>query len=85
MVYKDPYFISQLAKSGEFSNEDLISYNILLDEERINVNSVSEKTEKNSDFTRILKLTLDLCFLIALNYLLTFIVFPAVSLQGRLL
>jgi hypothetical protein len=81
-----------LAKSGEFSQEVLASHNILIEEEdKININptpqrnSDSFKTEGQSDFKRTMSFILDLCFLLALNYLITFIVFPGVSIKGKLL
>ena len=72
-----------MAKSGEFSKEELKGYNILNDEDKINF--PEETKDTSTDFTRILKILLDLCFLMFVNYLVTFIVFPGVSIQGKLL
>lgn len=72
-----------MAKSGEFSKEVLKGYNILDNEEKINFQEDTKDT--STDFTKVLKILLDLCFLIFVNYLVTFIVFPGVSIQGKLL
>jgi hypothetical protein len=86
VIYKDCYFVSQLANSGEFHSDELKEFNVLVDEEKINRTTVGkEDGDGKSDFSKILKIILDLCFLLTLNYLLTFIVFPGVSIQGKLL
>jgi hypothetical protein len=75
-----------MAKSGEFSSDVLKQYNLLVENERINSDNGSRcEKDGSKDFIKIFKLTMDLCFLIFLNFLLTFIVFPAVSIQGKLL
>jgi len=85
-IYKEPYFVSMMAKSGEFSKEDLATYNLIEeDDQKINQNTeILPDKEKKSDFSRVIKMIVDLCFLLTLNYLLTFIVFPGVCIQGKL-
>jgi len=86
VIYKDPFFISCVAKSGEFSQDQLREYNVLVEDDKtgLNVNSAEKDSNKESDFNRVVRVIMDLCFLIFLNYILTFIVFPGTAIQGNL-
>lgn len=98
LVYKDPYFKSQMRNSGEFPIETNSEYAQLADSNGklvLNENSaatviiilikffkgVSEKSTTSS----LMFFLLDLNFIIFLNYVITFGVFPGVSLMPNLL
>jgi len=61
-------------------------YNILMDENKIvNSNSDNEKQlDETKTFKKVMQYLIDLCFLILVNYIILFLIYPGVCLKGQL-
>ncbi len=99
LVYKNPYFKSQMKNSGEFpvdGNSDYVQIadsngNLVLNENSTAtviiklIKKLFKRMSEKSTTSSLMFFLLDLNFIIFLNYFITFGVFPGVTLMPSLL